>query len=87
MFGQVMEKMSLGGESGGIYGRRFYMPGQVWDCDTTGMSGEKEPAEAGIFSMPAVTAFKDGRFLLAWDTAFKAPDGSNKTRIKLRFLR
>jgi len=78
MFGQVMEKMSLGGESGGIYGRRFYMPGQVWDCDTTGISGEKEPAEAGIFSMPAVTAFQDGRFLLAWDTAFKAPDGSKR---------
>lgn len=70
----------------GPFVRRFYLDKQWLDCQAEDVGGPPLQDELGYRTMPAIAAFEDGRFLMAWNTEIQDGDGS-LTRILLRFLR
>jgi hypothetical protein len=74
-------------ETGGMYVRRFYLDQQWLDCEATEIGGPLLPGETPCRTMPAIAAFDDGRFLVAWNTDLKDNNGASRTRVMMRFLR
>jgi hypothetical protein len=73
-------------DGGGVWVRRFYLDKQWLDCQPTALGGALAEGE-GCRRMPAVAAFEDGRFLVAWDTDLKQEQGTSKTRVMMQFVR
>lgn len=70
----------------GPFVRRFYLQEQILDCQADNIGGPPMANESVCRTMPAIAAFQDGRFLVAWNTEFTG-DGTSPTRVMLRFLR
>jgi len=70
----------------GVFVRRFYLDKLMLDCEPTDVGGPVMESEQVCRRMPAIAAFEDGRFLVAWDTEVIV-DGNSRTRVMLRFTR
>jgi hypothetical protein len=78
---------SCGNPIAGPFVRRFYLDKQWLDCEPQDVGGPSAEKEQVCRYLPAVTAFQDGRFLVAWNTEFMEADNLDHTRIMLRFVR